>query len=128
MEPTRLQSRAERGGANERLDDTPRLFAADVPEALAAHGWPGNVRELRNRIERAAVLADGEEITADDLFPEGRLDDRKVEDLASGALGDAAKTAVSDRVKAALRQTGGNQSEAARLLGVSRTTIWKYSK
>jgi transcriptional regulator of acetoin/glycerol metabolism len=44
------------------------------------------------------------------------------------ALQDAAQKAIRERVLAALEQTGGNQSEAARLLGVSRTTVWKYAR
>lgn len=114
--------------ANARLQGPPKVLGPDTVDALAAHSWPGNVRELRNRISRAAVLADGAEIGVDDLFPEGQLDEREVAGMAEGALGDAAKSAVRARVQAALKRTGGNQSEAARLLGVSRTTIWKYSK
>ena len=114
--------------ANARLQGPPKVLGLDTVDALAAHPWPGNVRELRNRISRAAVLADGAEIGVDDLFPEGQLDEREVAGMAEGALGDAAKSAVRARVQAALKRTGGNQSEAARLLGVSRTTIWKYSK
>lgn len=114
--------------ANGRVQGPPKRLAAEVVDALAGHAWPGNVRELRNRIERAVVLADGPDIKTEDIFPEGRLDHAKVVDMAGGALGDAAKSAVRDQVQAALRQTGGNQSEAARLLGVSRTTIWKYAR
>lgn len=114
--------------ANGRLQGPARSLSAEAATALAAHPWPGNVRELRNRISRAVVLADGPEIGVDDLFPEGQLDDGKVAEMAAGALGDAAKSAVRERVQAALERTGGNQSKAARLLGVSRTTIWKYSR
>ncbi len=103
-------------------------FAPDAVEALLAHDWPGNVRELRNRVERAAALGDGDTIGVDDLFPETTLDFAAPRGEISGSLDDAAKAAIKDRVRDALTKTGGNRSEAARLLGVSRTTIWKYAR
>lgn len=101
----------------------PRRLGVAALAALSVHDWPGNVRELRNRIERAVALSDAEELTAADLFPEGVLEpppgplDASLED----ALDDAARQAIED----ALRRAGGSRSEAARLLGVSRTTLWK---
>jgi len=107
---------------------TRRDFTPDAIEALLAHDWPGNVRELRNRVERAAALGDGDTIGVDDLFPETTLDFATPRGEASGSLDEAAKAAIKDRVRDALAKTGGNRSEAARLLGVSRTTIWKYAR
>jgi DNA-binding NtrC family response regulator len=101
----------------------PRWLGLSALAALAAHDWPGNVRELRNRIERAAALSEAEELTTADLFPEGALEpppglrDASLE----GALDEAARQAIEE----ALRRAGGSRSEAARLLGVSRTTLWK---
>lgn len=101
----------------------PRRLGEAAQAALSAHDWPGNVRELRNRIERAVALSEAEELTAADLFPEGVLEpppglrDASLE----GALDDAARQAIED----ALRRASGSRSEAARLLGVSRTTLWK---
>ncbi len=103
-------------------------FAPEAIEALLAHDWPGNVRELRNRVERAAALGEGDTIGVDDLFPETTLDFAAPRGDAAGSLDDAAKAAIKDRVRDALAKTGGNRSEAARLLGVSRTTIWKYMR
>lgn len=109
----------------------------EVLEALRAHDWPGNVRELRNRIERAIAMGDGPELGLEDLFPESRLDfpARRLESAglanesgATGTLDAAAQTAIRERVRVALAETGGNRTEAAKRLGVSRTTIWKYSK
>lgn len=101
------------------------------PSALAAllnHDWPGNVRELRNRIERAVAISDGESISIDDLFPEGRLDEAPLAGGEQVGIGDVAREAIRTRVREALRKTGGNQTEAAKLLNVSRTTIWKYAR
>jgi DNA-binding NtrC family response regulator len=102
---------------------------AEAQAALLAHDWPGNVRELRNRIERAVALAEGPVLTVDDLFPEATLDRPAPSPTGEDSdLQDAAREAIRARVEAALKATGGNRSEAARLLGVSRTTIWKYSR
>jgi DNA-binding NtrC family response regulator len=101
----------------------PRRLGEAALAALAAHDWPGNVRELRNRIERAAALSEAEELTTADLFPEGALEPPPGPRDASleGALDEAARQAIEE----ALRRAGGSRSEAARLLGVSRTTLWK---
>jgi DNA-binding NtrC family response regulator len=101
----------------------PRRLNEAALAALAAHDWPGNVRELRNRIERAVALSEAEELTGAELFPERALDPPPGRRDASldGALDEAARLAIED----ALRHAGGSRSEAARLLGVSRTTLWK---
>jgi transcriptional regulator of acetoin/glycerol metabolism len=68
-------------------------------------------------------------LTVDDLFPEATLDRPAPSPTGEDSdLQDAAREAIRARVEAALKATGGNRSEAARLLGVSRTTIWKYSR
>jgi DNA-binding NtrC family response regulator len=103
------------------------LFDADVRTALLAHDWPGNIRELRNRIERAATLSDAAALGIADIFPEMVLD-RRESAGEDGSLLDTGRAAIRARVQAALRQTNGNQTEAAKLLGVSRTTIWKHSR
>ena len=101
----------------------PRRLGEAALSALVGHDWPGNVRELRNRIERAVALSEAEELTAVDLFPERALEPPPGPRDASleGALDEAARQAIED----ALRRAGGSRSEAARLLGVSRTTLWK---
>lgn len=106
-----------------RFAPGPREFDEAALAALKAHDWPGNVRELRNRIERAVALSDAEELTTEDLFPEHALEPPPGPRDASlgSALDEAAQQAIGD----ALRRAGGNRSEAARLLGVSRTTLWK---
>jgi DNA-binding NtrC family response regulator len=99
---------------------------------LTRHDWPGNIRELRNRIERAVALRDGDCLGPADLFPD--LDhvvpaiDRLQPHDAGLSLDAAAEAAIRQRIRETLKTTGGNQSQAARLLGVSRTTIWKYAR
>jgi DNA-binding NtrC family response regulator len=91
--------------------------------ALLAHAWPGNVRELRNRIERAVALADSPELAAADFFPESRLDQPQPASLA-----DARVRAELEQIERVMTLAGGRVSEAARQLGISRTTLWKLRK
>ena len=111
------------------------------PEALRhleSYAWPGNVRELRNAIERAAVLASGDVIMPADL-------PRNVTQLVSRARPQAAVepdpavrvdasptpqgATERERILDALQQTAGNQTRAARLLGISvRTLINRLDK
>ncbi len=102
----------------------PRHLAPQALACLADHDWPGNVRELRNRIERAVALAEGEEIGPADLFPERQLEEAAI---ATGAsrLDRAIEGATRDAIAEALHGAGGNRAEAARRLGISRTTLWK---
>jgi DNA-binding NtrC family response regulator len=103
-----------------------RLSMSDeARDLLLRHDWPGNVRELRNRIERAAALREADMLSAADIFPDHQEVGPAAVDLT---LEDVADAAVRRRVQETLVETGGNQSEAARLLGVSRTTIWKYAR
>ncbi|MEW6325451.1 MAG: sigma 54-interacting transcriptional regulator, partial [Nitrospirota bacterium] len=127
----------------ERLDDLPALAehfivkasatmhktVALAPEAMALLGryhWPGNVRELENVIERAVVLTEGAVITAADLPKE-----------ITGLSGEAAR-AVSDptlslnekmerlereAIRQTLEATGWNQTQAAKLLGIKRSSL-----
>ena len=104
----------------------PRRLSAAALAALGEHDWPGNVRELRNRIERAVALADAAEIGAGDLFPEAVLEDAApVATDGQGPLSTALDAAARAAIEDALRRAGGSRAEAARLLGISRTTLWK---
>lgn len=100
-----------------------RAISALAEEAIHAHDWPGNVRELRNRVDRAVALARGEVLTVYNLFPEeGRAGEEAppIEPLA-----DARAAAERRQILRALEQTGGRIADAARLLRVSRTTLWE---
>ncbi len=81
---------------------------------LQAHDWPGNVRELRNAVERALVLCD------DAILPEHLPE--KVRGARSLAAADAG-TSERSRILAALEACAGNQTRAAKLLGISRRTL-----
>ncbi len=93
--------------------------AATAEEAIRAHDWPGNGRELRARLHRAVEVAEGDFVLTSDLFPE-RAGDRGLRSLAE--VRDAAERS---QIGIALERTGGQVGEAARLLRVSRTTLWE---
>lgn len=96
-------------------------------ETALAHAWPGNIRELRNRMERAVALARSDWIMPADMFPDfpGREAD---DDKSFATLSEARDMAERRQIERALRETGGHIIEAARLLGVSRTTLWEKMK
>jgi len=99
-------------------------FAPDALAALDSHKWPGNVRELENRVKRAVIMADGKLISAEDLDL----------DLPPESLHDAlnlkgAREQVDRQViRRALARTEGNISGSAKLLGVSRPTLYDLLK
>jgi len=97
-----------------------RGFDPVAIEAIGAHSWPGNVRELENRIRRAVLMADGPLVTAADLdlAPATEGLDTAL-DLRAARL--RAERAVIER---ALARSGGSLSAAARLLGISRPTLY----
>jgi DNA-binding NtrC family response regulator len=93
-------------------------LAPESVEALLAHSWPGNVRELEHVIERAVLLAHGDVITVEDLALRGRDAPRKLEDMTL----DEVERYLIER---ALAAHGGNVSEAARALGLSRSALYR---
>lgn len=103
--------------------DAPLRGISDL--ALAAirdHDWPGNGRELRSRILRAMDVATGDWIFPGDIFPEMSLE---AESDEVQSLADARMRAERHQIILALEQTGGQIAKAARLLKVSRTTLWE---
>jgi two-component system nitrogen regulation response regulator NtrX len=100
----------------------PRAMDPDVVPMLQRYTWPGNVRELRNVVERMAILAPGDRITADSIPMEVRLHQPP---RAAAGLHEARDSAERDRIRRALDETGWNVSGAARLLGTERTTLHK---
>jgi two-component system, NtrC family, response regulator AtoC len=98
---------------------------------LRAHRWPGNVRELKNVVERAVLLAQGRPIEVEHIVLGDALgvapQKRGSADADAGApdvrLPDALASMERDRIADALERSGGNQSEAAKLLGISRRTL-----
>ena len=95
--------------------------------ALARYRWPGNVRELRNAIERAIVLADEHELRLEDLPEPIRKPPAALP--ATGAIREQLADLEQRRIEEALAAEGGNQTRAAKRLGISRRAlIYKLEK
>jgi two-component system, NtrC family, response regulator HydG len=101
-----------------------RTFSALARKALVEFSWPGNVRELLNRVQRAAVVAEGAQISIADLDLQEVVNVRQ----AHSSLGLTRTSAERDAVVACLRETRFNISECARRLKVSRVTIYRLCK
>jgi DNA-binding NtrC family response regulator len=120
---------------NARREDIPLLVSAFLGQCRAASGkpvqevsteamrrlvaypWPGNVRELQNAVEFAVIRCQGAVIHAEDLPPE-----------IGGAAAPLLRDAYADeqgRLRAALESARGNRTVAARLLGISRATLYR---
>jgi two-component system NtrC family response regulator len=97
-----------------------RGFGPAALNAIRSHSWPGNVRELENRIKRAVVMTEGPLVSAVDLdLSAPAEDDEKSLDIRL-----ARARAEREVIQLALAQTGSNLSRAAKLLGISRPTLY----
>ncbi len=110
-------------GFRQRHPGRARGFDAGARQAMRGFGWPGNVRELLNRVQRAAIVAEGELITAADLE---LADDALPEPRA--LLHDARGQVERDLLLQALRQHGYNVSACARHMQVSRVTVYRLCR
>lgn len=99
-----------------------KSFAPDALAAIDAWHWPGNVRELENRVKRAAIMADGKLVTAADLDLE---QSGEAEPINLKAVREAADRRA---IAHALSRADGNISGTARLLGISRPTLYDLMK
>jgi DNA-binding NtrC family response regulator len=126
----------------QRIGKKDRRLSPDAVAAIRAHPWPGNVRELENAMERACIVARGEEIHAAD-FPFTRAFAATEPTTASGAAPRdsdlfelpfaEAKRRVQERfendyVRALTARSGGNTNEAARLAGVDRSNFRRIQR
>ncbi len=102
-------------------------FTPRALKRMETHGWPGNVRELENCVEYAAVLSGGVRIQPEHL-PSGVAESRanQMENLASDWPSEA--DLVKRYTQRVLEYTQGNQSRAARLLGIDYSTFWRRLK
>ena len=103
-----------------------RGFAPEALQAIDEGRWPGNVRELENRIKRAVIMADGKLVMKDDLdLMNGRADDGEEAWLNLRSAREAADRVA---IRRAMTQSEGNISAAAKLLGISRPTLYDLLK
>ncbi len=98
-------------------------IAPDALAAIDAWGWPGNVRELENRMKRAVIMAEGKMVTAADLDLDEAEGDGDVINLKA-----VRETADRRAVRRALARADGNISNTAKLLGISRPTLYDLLK
>jgi two-component system NtrC family response regulator len=96
-----------------------RGIGSSALAAIKDYAWPGNVRELENRVKRAVVMTDGPLLTAADLDLSVLGDDAKSLDIRT-----ARARAEREVIQLALAQSGSNLSKAAKLLGISRPTLY----
>ncbi len=99
-------------------------FASDALAAIDAWPWPGNVRELENRVKRAVIMADGKLVGAQDLD----LESDAGEDSLPLNLKSAREQADRKVIRHALARSEGNISSTAKMLGISRPTLYDLLK
>ncbi len=109
-----------------RYGKSSMTVTADVLDSLRKYSWPGNVRELENVIQRAVALASGDAIASVVLVESPpRLGSDRPEDLVGGQTPYEELVDEYERrlMREAMRRTRGNQTEAAKMLGLKRTTL-----
>lgn len=108
----------------EEMNPAVRGFSSDALAAIDSWGWPGNVRELENRVKRSAIMADGKLVTAEDLDLSADGEDETL--LLN--LKNAREQVDRRVIRQALARSEGNISGAARMLGISRPTLYDLLK
>jgi len=106
------------------LNPKVQALSADGLAAIDGYAWPGNVRELENRMKRSVIMADGRTIGATDLDLPGTAPDEP--DLIN--LRSAREVADRRAIRSAMSRTDNNISGAAKLLGISRPTLYDLLK
>jgi PAS domain S-box-containing protein len=106
---------------NTRFGKNIRAFSDDVMKLFRSYAWPGNVRELQHAIEHAVILCRNEIITVQNL-PQDLID------AVQAASPKTPKTELSLTLDQALEMCNGNITQTARLLGVSRPTVYRHLK
>jgi len=96
-------------------------LSEECVRVIENHTWPGNIRELENCIKRAVIMADGNQITPEDVGLESVVSAGDDESLDLRAVREAAE---KNAIISALGRVNGNIVKAAELLGVSRPTLY----
>lgn len=109
---------------------SPKTLTPDAAAELARYSWPGNVRELRNVCERLAVAVDGWQVSREEVVKlldrNGADCDLRTERMTISLPFDGGLRGIEEYVmNAVLDATGGDQTRAAELLGISRSTLWR---
>jgi len=99
-------------------------ISSEAIGALMSYDWKGQVRELENIIERSVLLGDGDFITPDDL-PGSIQESSNDFEYDADSLEDAVQTFEKHHIISVLKRTEGNKAEAARLLGIDPSTLYR---
>jgi DNA-binding NtrC family response regulator len=98
------------------------VFEREAATLLGAYDWPGNVRELSNVVERAVIVSEGARVGVEAL-PESVLAGARAKERA--AKRPTLAEVEAEYIRETLAAAGGNKSEAARLLGISRKNLYE---
>jgi transcriptional regulator with PAS, ATPase and Fis domain len=96
-----------------------RVLSDDALKLFRSHTWPGNVRELQHAMEHSAILCNNDIIFVQNL-PQDLID------AVQGVETPSKKPSIQLSLEEALTQSNGNKARAARLLGVSRPTVYRH--
>lgn len=99
---------------------------SEVADLLTSYDWPGNVRELRNVLERATILSGGEPLTTDEFSL--KTDDQPLPDRSISGNTGGLEGAEKQMILAALERAGGNKTEAAKALKITRRRLYSRMK
>ncbi|MBU0970527.1 MAG: sigma 54-interacting transcriptional regulator [Proteobacteria bacterium] len=111
----------------QKLDKKRIPISQDALAGLGGYHWPGNIRELENMLERAMILADRDIITREHLALPQVISDQPLVPSAC-SLKTIVETVEKNAIAACLKQVGGNRSEAARILEISRSALYDRLK
>ncbi|MGO1501016.1 MAG: PEP-CTERM-box response regulator transcription factor [Marinobacter sp.] len=106
-----------------QMDRQNLTFSDDAVNAINSYSWPGNVREMINKVKRATIMADGKRITSDDLG----LPACEQSGVSHVNLRQVREQAESKAIVQALQTSGYNMTQASRLLGVTRPTLYNLT-
>ncbi len=106
-----------------QLDRQNLSFSEDAVQAITSYAWPGNVREMINKVKRAIIMADGKRVSAGDL----QLSTGEGEPVNQLNLRQVREQAEKQAILQALHCTSFNMSQASRLLGVTRPTLYNLT-
>ncbi|MGE5592609.1 MAG: sigma 54-interacting transcriptional regulator [Betaproteobacteria bacterium] len=115
----------------ERLGLAPKTVARDAMGVLVAYSWPGNVRELRNACERLAVGVEGNEVFNEDVLKllewtdDARDPEASQMTVALRLGGGGLRRMEEEIMRQVLEKVNGDRTEACRLLGINRSTLWR---
>jgi two-component system NtrC family response regulator len=99
-------------------------FSEEALQAIEAHAWPGNVRELLSAVKRAAIMADGNRVSCDDMGLPRKKSEQVADEETSLDLRTVRERAERAAIVAALGRSDGNIAKASEILGVSRPTLY----